>query len=239
MTYAAQGSRLLFATAPRMEAVESVITDRKVKRARVTGLVGSAHAMFLAGLRKRKSPYLVIADDPEAAGYLYNDLCQIAGPENVAVFPSGYRRDIKYGQPDPPSQILRTEALDSWGRPDHPRWVVASPEALAERVPRADDLGNRTLDLARGQVIAMTDVAARLREFGFSETDYVYEPGQFARRGSIVDVYSYSNELPYRVDFFDDEIDSIRTFNVETQLSERKMEKVSILPPVSEAGGSS
>ena len=89
-----------------MEAVESVITDRKVKRARVTGLVGSAHAMFLAGLRKRKSPYLVIADDPEAAGYLYNDLCQIAGPENVAVFPSGYRRDIKYGQPDPPSQIL-------------------------------------------------------------------------------------------------------------------------------------
>lgn len=229
----------LFATAPRMEAVESVITDRKVKRARVTGLVGSAHAMFLAGLKKRKSPYLVIADDPEAAGYLYNDLCQIAGPENVAVFPSGYRRDIKYGQPDPPSQILRTEALDSWGRPDHPRWVVASPEALAERVPRADDLGNRTLDLARGQVIAMTDVAARLREFGFSETDYVYEPGQFARRGSIIDVYSYSNELPYRVDFFDDEIDSIRTFNVETQLSERKMEKVSILPPVSEAGGSS
>ena len=132
----------LFATAPRMEAVESVITDRKVKRARVTGLVGSAHAMFLAGLRKRKSPYLVIADDPEAAGYLYNDLCQIAGPENVAVFPSGYRRDIKYGQPDPPSQILRTEALDSWGRPDHPRWVVASPEALAERVPRA---GGRSL----------------------------------------------------------------------------------------------
>ncbi|MDE6299967.1 MAG: transcription-repair coupling factor, partial [Muribaculaceae bacterium] len=175
-----------------------------------------------------------VADDMDAAGYIYHDICQTVGEERVAIFPSGFRRDIKYGQPDPPSQILRTETLDAWWRKDHPVWVVTCPEALAEKVPAREVLAENTLDLRRGKRMDMGGVRNRLRELGFKETDYVYEPGQFAVRGSILDIYSFSGELPYRLDWFDDEIDSIRTFNVETQLSERKLESVSIVPSATE-----
>ena len=219
----------LFATEARVAAVESMLSSGS-RRMRLSGLPGSAPAMLLAALGKRRSPMIVVGDDPDDAGYIYNDLCHIAGPEKVAVFPSGYRRDIRYGQPDAPQQILRTDALERWRRKDHPLWVVCSPEGLAEKVPPGDEIEQRTLTLSLKSKAKMSDVARRLRDLGFKETDYVYEPGQFARRGSILDVYSYSNELPYRIDFFDEDIDSIRTFNVETQLSERKVDEISILP---------
>ncbi|MCH5222979.1 MAG: transcription-repair coupling factor [Muribaculaceae bacterium] len=186
--------------------------------------------MLFASLPERKTPYIIVADDMDAAGYIYHDLCQIAGPDKVAVFPSGFRRDIKYGQPDPPSQILRTETLDAWYAGNHPLWVVTAPEALAEKVPARDDLSKSTLSIKTGEIMEMDNVKIRLRELGFKEVDYVYEPGQFAVRGSILDIYSFSGELPYRVDFFDDEIDSIRIFNVETQLSEKKVNSFTIVP---------
>ncbi|MDE5712941.1 MAG: transcription-repair coupling factor [Muribaculaceae bacterium] len=186
--------------------------------------------MLFAALKPRKSPYIIVADDMDAAGYIYHDLCRIAGEDRVAIFPSGYRRDIKYGQPDPPSRILRTETLDAWKRKDHPVWVVTCPEALAEKVPPAQTLSDMTLELRAGKKADMGKVRGRLRELGFKEMDYVYEPGQFAVRGSILDVYSFSGELPYRIDFFDDEIDSIRAFNVETQLSETRLDSVSVIP---------
>lgn len=220
----------LFATPARIKALETLIDDKTVGRIALTGLKGSAPAMLFAALRQRKSPYIIVADDFDAAGYIYHDLCQIAGEERVAIFPSGYRRDIKYGQPDPPSRILRTETLDAWSRKDHPLWVVTCPEALAEKVPPAKTLSDLTLELVSGKKADMGKIKIRLRELGFREVDYVYEPGQFAVRGSILDVYSFSGELPYRIDFFDDEIDSIRAFNVETQLSETKLDSVSVIP---------
>lgn len=220
----------LFATPARMDALESLLDDKRVRKISLTGLRGSAPAMLFAALRERKSPFIIVADDIDAAGYIYHDLCQIAGEERVAIFPSGFRRDIKYGQPDPPSRILRTETLDSWHRKDHPLWVVTCPEALAEKVPQAKVLSDKTIELHSGRKADMGKVKVRLRELGFREVDYVYEPGQFAVRGSILDVYSFSGELPYRIDFFDDEIDSIRAFNVETQLSETKLDTVSIIP---------
>lgn len=220
----------LFATPARLKALGALLDDRKARRISLTGLRGSAPALLLAALRPRKYPYLVIADDADAAGYVYHDLCQVAGENRVAIFTSGYRRDIKYGQPDPPSQILRTETLDAWNAKDHPVWVVTYPEALAEKVPSPDVLSDNTLRLQTGKKNDMGAVRTRLRELGFRQVDYVYEPGQFAVRGSILDVYSFSGELPYRIDFFDDEIDSIRVFNVETQLSERKVDSVSIVP---------
>lgn len=220
----------LFATPTRIEAITGIINDKKVKKISLTGLKGSSAAMLFAALPQRKSPYLIVADDPDSAGYIYHDLCQIAGDNKVAIFPSAYRRDIKYGQIDAPSQILRTETLDSWHDRNHPVWVVTSPEALAEKVPPREKLADNTIILKTGGKADMDEVKIRLRELGFKETDYVYEPGQFAVRGSILDVYSFSGELPYRIDFFDDEIDSIRIFNVETQLSERKVEEVSIVP---------
>ena len=220
----------LFPTPARIKALETLIDDKKTERIALTGLKGSAPAMLFAALKPRKTPYIIVADDIDAAGYIYHDLCQIAGEERAAIFPSGYRRDIKYGQPDPPSRILRTETLDSWKRKDHPTWVVTCPEALAEKVPPAKTLSDLTLELHSGREADMGKVRVRLRELGFKEVDYVYEPGQFAVRGSILDVYSFSGELPYRIDFFDDEIDSIRAFNVETQLSETRLEEVSIIP---------
>ncbi len=224
----------LFATPSRIKALTALLDDKGVKRITLDGLRGSAPAMLLAALPAKKYPYIIVADDIDAAGYIYHDLCQIAGESKVAIFTSGYRRDIKYGQPDPPSQILRTETLDSWNRKDHPLWVVTCPEALAEKVPSKKDLSNRTLQLTARKKADMGAVRIRLRELGFKEVDYVYEPGQFAVRGSILDVYSFSGELPYRIDFFDDEIDSIRAFNVETQLSERKLDSVSVIPAASD-----
>ena len=221
---------LYFNTPARIKAIEDLLADPGIRRIALKGLRGSAPAMLLSALSAAKTPYIVVADDIDPAGYVYHDLCQIAGPEKVAIFPSGYRRDIKYGQPDPPSQILRTETLDSWRRPNHPVWVVTCPEALAERVPAPKALSENTLELKVGRKADMGKVRIRLRELGFKETDYVYEPGQFAVRGSILDVYSFSGELPYRIDFFDDDIDSIRIFNVETQLSERKVDAVTIIP---------
>ena len=220
----------LFATDVRMVSLQKALDDKSVRKVALNGLYGSAAAMLFASLPERKKPYIIIADDFDAAGYIYHDLCQIAGEGKVGIFPSGYRRDIKYGQIDAPSQILRTETLDSWHKKNHPVWVVTSPEALAEKVPAGDKLAANTLTLTSGKNADMDKVKIRLRELGFKETDYVYEPGQFAVRGSILDVYSYSGELPYRIDFFDDEIDSIRIFNVETQLSQQKVESVSIVP---------
>ena len=220
----------LFATDVRVASLEESIKNKNIGKIALKGLHGSAASMLFAALSPRKQPYIIVADDFDAAGYIYHDLCQIVGEEKVGIFPSGYRRDIKYGQPDPPSQILRTETLDSWHRKNHPVWVVTSPEALAEKVPSADKLEENTLILSVGKETEMDEVKKRLRELGFKETDYVYEPGQFAVRGSILDIYSFSGELPYRVDFFDDEIDSIRIFNVETQLSQQKVDTVSIVP---------
>ena len=224
----------LFASAKMIKEVEKTISSPASLSSAILGLEGSAIAMLLASLKKIKSPVLVIADDMDAAGYLYHDLCQIEGPEAVAIMPSGFKRDIKYGQADLPNRILRTETLAAWNSSATLRWVVSYPEALAEKVPPHENIRKSSLSLKVGQRLQLSDVIARLRDLGFKETDYVYEPGQFARRGSILDVYSFSADLPFRIDFFDDEIDSIRHFNIETQLSEEKKDSADLFPSVSE-----
>ena len=183
----------------------------------------------LCDIFNRKGRMTAVKKLIDEAGYMYNDLCQLAGDKQVLIFPSGYKRDIKYGQVDAPNEILRTELLNRWFDDPAVRWVVSYPEALAERVRRREDVEASTVQLRTGGTADLSELAARLRELGFTATDYVYEPGQYSVRGSILDVFSYSNELPYRIDFWGDVIDSIRTFNVETQLSEERLEQVSIL----------
>lgn len=224
-----------FATKARIDALKSLYSDRKSKRIRLHGLEGSSAALLFASLKRGKQPFLIIADDFDTAGYIYHDICQVHGDERVKILPSGYKRDIKYGQTDAPSQILRTEVINSWNN-RLTGWVVTCPEALAEKVPCQKILDDSTIQLAVNSRIAMSDLIKRLREQEFCETDYVYEPGQFAKRGSILDVYSYANELPFRIDFFDDEIDSIRTFNIETQLSEHRLDEISIISAMSKVG---
>ena len=217
----------LFITEPRRKAVESLLQDRKVRRGLFTGLAGSAFPMLLEAVRCPGTA-MVVCEDMTLAGYMYNDLLA-AGPGEACIFPSGYKRDIRYGQPDGPQQILRTETLDRLGSGTPPRWIVTYPEALAEKVADRKVLADNTVRLHRGDTIKISDLQKRLLELGFNKVDYVYEPGQFAVRGSIVDIFSFSHDMPYRIDFFDDEIDTMRFFNVETQLSEDKIEEAAVM----------
>lgn len=201
-------------------------------------LAGSSAAMLLSQTDSEGIPALVVGDSLDDAGYLYHDLSRILGEDAVLMFPSGYKRDIRYGQPDPPNQILRTEALNRWYGDRSPRFVVTYPDALAEKVAPKEVMERNTLHLKKGEETDLTETAKWLRDNGFTEQDYVYEPGHFAIRGSILDIFGYSNELPFRIDFFGDEIDSIRTFNIETQLSETRLDEIDITSGVaSQAAG--
>ncbi len=217
-----------FLSGPRGKALAKAFSGADAAIVSVYNLAGSSVAVMLALLPRRDEPVLVVGDSLDDAGYLYHDLSRLLGEDSVAMLPSAYKRDIKYGQVDPPSQILRTEALSRWHSDAKLRFVVTYPEALAERVASRDTISSHTLHLSKSKETDIMETVKWLRENGFKEEDYVYEPGQFALRGSILDIFSYSHELPYRVDFFGDEIDSMRTFNIETQLSEQHIEEMSI-----------
>ena len=169
----------------------------------------------------------------EEAGYFYHDLTQILGTEQVLFFPSSFRRAIKYGQKDAANEILRTEVLSRLQKGEEGLCVVTYPDALAEKVVSRKELGENTLKLYAGERVDMDFVTDVLRSYGFEYVDYVYEPGQYAVRGSIIDVFSFSSEYPFRIDFFGDEVESIRTFEVETQLSKEKKESIVIVPDLS------
>ncbi len=223
-------------TPGRREAVESAVNDNSCRRISLYGLAWSSAPMLMSALPSRGRPMLVIGDSLDDAGYLYHDLSRVLGESAVLMFPSGYKRSIKYGQVDPPSQIMRTEVLNHWFDDPSLRYVVTYPEALAEHVATRDTIEAHTLQLAVGSTVDLAETEKWLRENGFQEVDYVYDPGHFAVRGSILDIYGYSCEEPFRIDFFGDEIESIRTFNIETQLSESKHDRISITSNVSQQG---
>lgn len=238
----------LYAHMPQVAALAKVMGDKKSRNIFLDGLLASSSAMLFGSLTtKCNARILFIMQDADEAGYLYHDLTQILGDKRVLFFPSSYRRAVKYGQKDAASEILRTEALceikneklknkkDSDGGHGNSLFIVSYPEALAELVVSQKSMDNRMLTLAKDEEKPMEEIASTLRDFGFSEVDYVYEPGQFARRGSILDVYSFSSEYPFRIDFFGDEIDTIRTFEVENQLSKDKCDSVTIVPELSQS----
>ncbi len=220
----------LFMTEARRRALASLVSGKATHPA-LCSVAGSAAPMAIAGIAlKTGRPMLVVGADPDDAGYLYHDLARLAGEESVVFFPSGYKRDIKYGQVDAPSVILRTEALRRLGSADPTlKYVVTCPEALAEQVASREQIDRDTVRVETGGRYDMTELQQRLIGLGFKEVDYVYEPGHFAVRGSILDVFGYGAELPYRVDFFGDEVDSIRVFNIETQLSENRLQSIDIV----------
>ncbi|MCM1336691.1 MAG: transcription-repair coupling factor [Candidatus Amulumruptor caecigallinarius] len=226
-----------FMTPARRKALAGALSSAKVRRIGLTNLAGSSAAMLLASLDRPKVPILVVGESADDAGYLYHDLSRLAGEGAVSLFPSGYKRDIKYGQVDGPSKILRTETLERWWRDPELRFVVSYPEALAEKVASREEISDHTLRLKAGATADLKATEKWLRENGFQEVDYVYEPGQWARRGSIVDIFGYSHELPYRLDFFGDEIETIRTFNIETQLSEERLPEIAVTPALEEQSG--
>ena len=178
---------------------------------------------------------LVVMNDMDDAGYLYHDLTQMMGEERVLFFPSSYKRAIKYNQKDAGNEILRTEVLTKVAEMQD-LVVMTYPDALAERVVSKKELDERTLAVKVGDEFDISELEQKVFELGFQRVDYVYEPGQFAVRGSIVDVYSFSSDSPYRIDFFGDEVDSIRSFDVQSQLSQGKVEMMTIVPEMKTDG---
>ena len=210
------------------------IRNGKVKQMRADGLCGSSAALLLASIASGRGScpnLLVVMNDLDDAGYLYHDLTQMMGEQQVLFFPSSYRRAIKYNQKDAGNEILRTEVLTKVAEAQD-LIVVTYPEALAERVVSKKALDERTLTLKVGDEFDISELEQKVFELGFQRVDYVYEPGQFAIRGSIVDVYSYSSDTPYRIDFFGDEVDSIRSFDVQSQLSQGKVEMMTVVPNI-------
>ena len=222
-----------YAQLPQVGAVAETLRKKSVKTVFLEGLMCSSAPMLFGALRaKLKNTMLFVLQDADEAGYFYHDLTQLLGDKQVLFFPSSYRRAIKYAQKDAASEILRTEVLANLSSlTSHPSLLVVTyPEAIAELVTSKRILDDRTLTFRLGETIDVDQTAQQLRDLGFSDVDYVYEPGQFALRGSILDVYSFSSELPFRIDLFGDDIDSIRTFEVETQLSKDKCDVATIVP---------
>ncbi len=212
----------------------SVVTNilGKHKNIYVKGLQGSSSAILAAALyHKSNDCFLYVLNDLESAGYFYHDLNQILDSENVLFFPSAYKRAIKYGQIDAANEILRTEVLGKIQTNDKHLIIVSYPEALAEKVVSKSILEKNTIHMRVNEEIDRNFVSEMLDSFGFEYVDYVYEPGgQYAIRGSILDVFSFSYEFPFRIDFFGDEVSTIRTFDIETQLSKEKLQQIQIIP---------
>lgn len=223
-----------YATHSNVEAISGLLKDPSVRTLFCGGLCASAASLFSSVLVQRgEFPFVFILGDLEEAGYFYHDLTQILGTEKVLFFPSSFRRAIKYGQKDAANEILRTEVLSRLQKGEEGLCVVTYPDALAEKVVSRKELGDKTLKLHTGENVDTNFITEVLRSYGFEYVDYVYEPGQYAVRGSIIDVFSFSSEFPYRIDFFGDEVESIRTFEVETQLSKERKDSIVIVPDLS------
>ena len=222
----------IYSALPQCGAFLNATDDKSVRHVYLKGLLASSASVFFAAVAARRPLTAVfVLQDNDEAGYFYHDLTQILSSDNVLFFPSSYRRAVKYGQRDSANEILRTETLSRLSAgSDRFLYVVTCPEALSELVVSKRRLDERTVNIAVGDIVNLADLARQLRGLGFEEVDYVYEPGQFAVRGSIVDVYSYSSELPFRIDFFGDEVDTIRTFQVADQLSKEAKQSVCIVP---------
>ena len=244
----------LYTALPQCGAFLNTISDKSVGHVFLKGMLASSASVFFAAIAERKEERkgkkeeqkpltaVFVLQDNDEAGYFYHDLTQILGTDNVLFYPSSYRRAVKYGQRDAANEILRTEALsrlsaigDNSNSGNTPYlYVVTCPEALSELVVSKRRLDERTINVAVGDIINLADFGRKLRELGFKEEDYVYEPGQFAMRGSIVDIYSYASELPFRIDFFGDEVDTVRTFQVADQLSKDNKQSVQIVPELAQ-----
>ena len=220
----------LIAQHPGVRTLAASLRQRSSSSIVLDGLRGSSLAVVLAAADVAQT-FLVILPDEEEAGYFYNDMVQLLGDRKVLFFPSSYRRSIKYGQRDAANEILRTDVLTRLAQRDaEALYIITSPSALAERVAPREEMDDVTLRVCTHAEYDLMNLARRLEEIGFRRKDYVYEPGEFALRGSILDIFSYSSEYPYRLDFFGDEVDSIRSFEVQTQLSREVMQEVAIVP---------
>jgi len=199
----------------------------------ITNLVGSSMSFVISEtFKKDDKSYLLIFNDKEEAAYHLNDLEQLLDQKNVLFYPGSYRRPYQIEETDNANVLMRSEVLNRINSRKKPTIIVSYPEALFEKVVTKKDLERNTLKLSVSESVSLDFVNEILFEYNFNRVDFVTEPGDFSVRGGIIDVFSFSNDVPFRIEFFGDEIDSIRTFDVETQLSKEKLRKASIMSNV-------
>ena len=222
--------QMLYAEHPQVKKCNNLL-ENSASNLKISGLNGSSLSFFLTSVFNQiAKTFIVVMNDADEAAYLYNDLKHLLSDNQTFLFPSSYRKAIKLSRYDAANEILRTEVLNHLINVDTPAIVVCYPESLLEKVVSANGLKNQTLRIKTGDALGIDFLVEVLTEFGFERVDFVYEPGQFSVRGSIVDIFSFSYELPFRCDFFGDEVDSIRIFDLETQLSKEKRREVEIIP---------
>ena len=212
--------------------IESAGTD-STKTIRIKGLTSSAKAIVTAAVfSKTHTTHLAVIPEKEDAAYFYNDLVSLLGEESVFFFPSTYKRSVQYEQTEPANIVLRTEVLNFLSSGKRKGIIVTYPESAMEKVISRKNLKKNTLIINKGDKISLEFLEEMLHEYNFNRTDFVYEPGQYAIRGSIADIFSYSADLPYRIDFFGEEVDTIRSFNTDDQLSVRSHKQISVIPNI-------
>ncbi len=200
-------------------------------RIQLSGLAGSSFSLVLQALFKKTTvPFLLVVNDKEEAAYYLNDLEQFLGADDVLFYPGSYRRPYQIEDTDNANVLLRAEVLNRIHSQRKPACIVTYPEALFEKVVTKKELDKNTLKVSVGDQLSIDFINEVLFEYEFKRVDFISEPGEFSVRGGIVDVFSFSNDHPYRIEFFGNEVDSIRSFDVETQLSIEKQKKISIIP---------
>jgi len=198
------------------------------------GLAGSARsALIQACLGELKGSHLIIFNDKEEAAFFYTDLVTLeGGTDRTLFFPSSYKRSVQYQQTDEANIITRTQTLRRLSERRVASFIISYAEALVESVVTKKQLGETTLEIRKGEKIDMAFLEEVLQTYDFQLVDFVYEPGQYSIRGGIVDVFSYASTHPCRIDFFDDEVDSIRIFDTDTQRSLETVKKVNLIPNI-------
>ncbi|WP_446051024.1 transcription-repair coupling factor [Zobellia laminariae] len=197
------------------------------------GLTGSSLSFVFSDIFQNSDrPFLLIFNDKEEAAYYLNDLEQIIGEKDVLFYPGSYRRPYQIEETDNANVLLRAEVLNRINSRKKPAVIVTYPDALFEKVVTRRELEKNTLKVKLNDTLSLDFLNEVLFEYKFKRVDFVTEPGEFSVRGGIVDVFSFSNDEPYRIEFFGDEVDSIRTFDVDTQLSTSKVNKINVIPNV-------
>ena len=210
----------------------------KSQNLQINGLQASGKGMMLSAIQqKSKAKMLVVMEDAETAAYLYNDINRAMPTGECGLLPSSYKKSPKHGGLDLASEIMRTDALNIIHNSQNNGWlIITSPEGLIERVATQQTFEKKRLTIRKGEEIDSELIVRSLTEWGFEFVEFVYEPGQYAQRGSIIDIFSFSNERPYRIDLWGDEVESIRIFDIEKQLSINEIDEINILPNVTAKG---
>ena len=223
----------IYDTSPKTEQIVALLAQNNSPKLHLSGLVGSSISFVVRSIfKKSELPFLLILNDKEEAAYYLNDLEQMIGDQDVLFYPASFRRPYQIEETDNANVLLRAEVLNRINSRKKPAIIVSYPEALFEKVVTRKELDKNTLKVAVGDQISIDFINEVLFEYEFKRVDFITEPGEFSVRGGIVDVFSFSNDNPYRIEFFGNEVDSIRTFDVATQLSLEQQKKIAIIPNV-------